>query len=692
MPNLAPRLARGFCYLVAAGSFAACGYAIHQWTPEVWAQARMAEANAKVEDQFNNEARAILRTLLRRLPEDRAARRRLIELELRDGRYEQAYLELKAHTELFPDDWQAWLHVAQLMHSGGLLDEAEAAAANAVAAAPEEVEPRALRATIRLRRERWFAASVDARAVLARARANIAMWGTLAQSTAALAGPAAGVAVVRQGLEANPGNAQLNVALGRALAQAGQVREAREVLSGPAQADRGARITALSLLARLEMREGRAKEATEALDQLLVAQPAYVDAVSARALIDAVAGRHTEALARLDAMTPYEPSLLGARQFIAASRSDPARLRAALEQWSKDLLTAPKAAAPIAAQLRHGEKRERGEIVEGHAMVWPGTLAELRRDSDRAISAQNWTAAAEVALRARRLYPGSVIGPWIDGVSAMAQSDFAGAAHFFSDALEAAPRSALIVKGLAQTWVRQGNAADAADKLMKLVHDDPGFSFARRHAANHYLNARRPDLAEAVLRAGIDTPGDPGSYADLSAFYADVDRDAEALRIAEEGLAKYPKDLDLMSLAAGLIAGTEPARAIPRYEALLQQAPDRDRDALALAHLQLATAEGRAHALELLKNVSFDAPGEVADAASLGWALNRAGEPAKALPWLEAASQAAPEDFDIRFHLAEAYVAAGRKKDAIAHLDFALASGQPFASEPEARKLRQSLN
>lgn len=533
--RLRHRLGRALAYAIAAAAVGGAAWSVWSWQPAVWAQQHLDRARVLSDRNDTERARATLRELLRRLPMRREVRWQLIQLELADRRFEQAYLEVKAYSELFPDATEAWMLLANLMNGGGLLDEAEVAAANAVDSAPDAPEPRALRALIRLRRGRLFGARVDAEAILAK----------------------------------DPGNE-----------------------------------TQRALLARLE-----------------TLQPA----------------------------------------------------------------------PPRTAHVHRGAPRERGELAESHAMVWPGTLAVLRRDSDTAMHDKNWRGADEVAAKARQAYPGSVIGPWISGVSAMAQDNFTAAERYFDEALVAAPRSALIVKGLAQVWARDGGAVGAGDRLMALVRRDPGFAFARRHAANNYLNARRPDLAEDALRQGVSDPGDVGAWRDLAAFYLGLDRAGDALNTCRDALAKYPHDLALQSLAARLTARSEPATAIAQYEQILEAQPDRTGDAVALANLLLDTAAGKPRALELMRQAVADAPTELEDIDGLGWALLRSGSTPAAIPWLEAASQAAPDRPDIRYHLAAAYAQAGRKKEALAHLDFALKSGAPFSEQPQAQKLQRSL-
>ena len=686
---------RAALVLAAAVALLAAAWLTWRWQPEPWAQRHLEQARTLAADKKEDAARAELRTLLHRLPRHREARWQLIQLEMQQQRFEQAYLELKAFTELFPDAADAWVLVASLMNSGGLLDEAEAAADNALDAAPDHAEARALRASIRLRRARFFGASVDARAALERAPGDAPMWSVLSQAVAVMEGPAAGAEVARRGVEATHADPLLNVVLAKRLIEDRQLPAAVAALEQAMPRGGDARRAAQLLLARLAIRRARNDQAAAVLDAVLRERPGDVEATIGRALLDADAGRVPEALARIEPLaTAVPPAFLqGLRQALEQGRGDRASLHRLLSDWAESALAAPRGGGPPAAQRLHrGAPRQRGEIAEAHAMVWPGTLAELRRDSDRAIQQKNWAAAQAVAQRAAAIYPGSVIGPWIAGVIELAQQRHDAAAARFGEALGVAPRSALVTKGLAQVWVHQGDAASAGDRLMALVEQDAGFAFARRHAANTYLNARRPDLAEAALRRGIAAPGDAGAHADLAAFYLELDRAGDALAICRDALARFPTDAALQSLHARLLlrGGDEPG-AIAQLEGLLRQRPDRTADAVALARLLAAKPERRADATVLLQHASFDAPTDLAVIDGLGWGWLLAGDAARALPWLEAAARAAPEQPELRYHLGAAYAKAGRSSEARVELKAALASGAAFAEEAEARRLLQSL-
>ncbi|HUR41438.1 MAG TPA: tetratricopeptide repeat protein [Verrucomicrobiae bacterium] len=482
------------CLLAGALTTAAGGtWALWRNQPGPWSARHLTAARALAAQHDFVAARATLRTLLLRLPLEREARWQLVELELAQRRPEQAYLELKAHTELFPDDAEAWLLVAQLMSGGGLLEEAEAAASNALDAAPEHRQARALRAQLRLRRGRFHGAGVDARAI------DDAM---------------------------------------------------------------------LALRAQEMLRDARV-------------------------------GR-----------------------------------------------------APDPARIRRGARRERGEFIESHVMVWPGTLAELRSAADQRIRASDWAGAAAVAAQARTGYPGSVIGPWLDGVIAQSRGDPTAAEAAYAEALRVAPRSALVTKALAQLWAQREGAASAGAKLAQLAERDPGFAFARRHAASAYLSARRPDLAEAALRRGVDAARDAGASRDLAAFYLELDRAGEALAACREGLARFPRDAELRALQARLaLRGGDTAAAIATLDTLLQEQPDRNADAVLLAQLIAPDTAQRPRALALLRNVASDAPAELSLVDGVGWGFALAGDTRRAREWLEAAARAAPDDATVREHL-----------------------------------------
>uniref|UniRef100_UPI0013D7E946 tetratricopeptide repeat protein n=1 Tax=Enterobacter cloacae TaxID=550 RepID=UPI0013D7E946 len=75
-----------------------------------------------------------------------------------------------------------------------------------------------------------------------------------------------------------------------------------------------------------------------------------------------------------------------------------------------------------------------------------------------------------------------------------------------------------------------------------------------------------------------------------------------------------------------------------------------------------------------------------------GWASHRQDNTDRALQLLREARLRAPENPDIRYHLAVVLSKTGRKDEARDELGAALKTGSAFASAPEALQLLATLN
>jgi len=89
-------------------------------------------------------------------------------LELSQDRIEPAFLHLLAYTEMFPDDADGWIALADLRAKAAQFQEAEAALTQALQMDPRREHLRTRRASLRSRIGRHHGALVDAQAALER--------------------------------------------------------------------------------------------------------------------------------------------------------------------------------------------------------------------------------------------------------------------------------------------------------------------------------------------------------------------------------------------------------------------------------------------------------------------------------------------------------------------------------------------
>jgi len=117
------------------------------------------------------------------------------------------------------------------------------------------------------------------------------------------------------------------------------------------------------------------------------------------------------------------------------------------------------------------------------------------------------------------------------------------------------------------------------------------------------MDARDPVQAEAALKRGlILQPDSPLPYEHLADHYLDVDRAADALALLQQGLDRFPHDLDLQMMLAQVSAELGKADdAIRFYDDVRSQRPDLDLVEYKLAMLVASRDQDGAPSQRLLQ-------------------------------------------------------------------------------------------
>jgi predicted Zn-dependent protease len=652
------------------------------------------QAQAHLASGKFDQARAEFRAALRLQLGNREARRQLAAMELRLGRWELAFLEFQSLTELHPENPDGWIGLADLMVKSGLLEAPEAALDKAIEAAPKRADAHRLRGEIRFRLGRYHGAHLDAQAALAEAPKYAGAWVLLVRSAARSNGADAGIEAANRGIAAVGQDPALLLPLARLLSERGRTLEAVKILEQIAAAAGGsvsARDAQLAL-AGIKLRGGNRDAARKQLDALLVQRPADEEALALRALIDVRGGQVEPALAQLDAaleLLPMSRNLRVVHARLQASRNDSVAVAALLaEMAGRDLGPAP---APP-SRLRGEAQTERGNIAALPRERWPGRLAQMRQALEVQLRQQNWTEAQRIVESARRAYPDTAFGPWLAGIVELARGNADGAEKYLYEAMAAAPRSPTILLGMAKTWSRKKGAAFAGEQLMRLAERDPPFAFARYLAARAYVDARNPAQAEAALRRGLELQRDSAvPYLHLADYYLELDRAAEALDVCQQGLDRFPQNLDLQTMLAQISAGLGKTNdAIRIYEDIRSRRPDLDLVDYKLARLLASQDKDEAlwaRSLQIVHPLQSDIPSDPLLLDTLGWVHFRGQDTRRAREQLEAAVQGDPEDPTLRFHLATVYAREKKMEPARNQLKSALDSNRSFPERVDALRL-----
>lgn len=454
-------------------------------------------------------------------------------------------------------------------------------------------------------------------------------------------------------------------------------------------------------LADLHATLGQPAEVEAALTHALEAEPGKQGLASRRAEVRLRLGRFRSALADAEIAVRADPGDVGA--WIVLSRAVAAvRGPAAGSETVRRAIAAAGGDPRLLALAGQGPPAQASQpasrpVAVGQAESWPGDLGVKAREF-RLLSRQaNWSGAAALARAARERYPGTLLGPWLEGIAALGEGQPERGEQALLEALAVSPRSHRAVTNLIGLWSRQKGPEYTGDRLVALAERDPGFTYPLPIAAHAYLEAAQPAKAEATIRRLFALlPSSPIPFRETAEFFLAVDRASDAMATCAQGLSRFSRDADLqLLLARAALSLGDRERAIAAYEDALAARPDSAVAAAQLARL-LATARkdgpSRERALRLVRELELDLPADPEVLTAMGAVLlGPGGDARRARLWLEAARQAAPEEPGVRYQLALAYARAGETALARKEIGEALKSGRAFAEEPEARRLAREL-
>jgi tetratricopeptide (TPR) repeat protein len=506
-------------------------------------------------------------------------------------------------------------------------------------------------------------------------------------------GPAAARAELERQLAERPGDAATRFALAQLLGEQGDGAAAerllREVIERDGIGPDG--LAARTRLAALRLAADDRPGAEQLVAAVLSTNPRDTDALILRGTLRLAAGDATAAIADLRAVLREQPGAPGVLRALAQAHlvnREPALAEEALRQ----ALEAVPGDAAVALEL--GQLLARlGRAAEAQPLLARAAkdrqdVASLAALARAAVATRDFATAREAAERARRVDPGSHVGPLLAGMVAEAEGRNAAALAAYEQALALAPRAAEPLQGVVRTLVRDGRRRDAYRRLESLARAEPGYALPPLLQGELALaEGRNADAARAFDEAARRAPRwwlPARGAAQVELARGDA---AAAVRLLEAARPRVDEPLAVRLELASLYASSgRVEQAIREYEEVIRAAPD---TALAANNLAMLLVTHRRDAASLERANQLAAP--LADSPvpqfvdTYGWVRLRSGDVPAAVAALERAAAAAPGDPVILFHLAMAQLESGRPERARAHLGAALASGREFPEAVEAR-------
>lgn len=481
-------------------------------------------------------------------------------------------------------------------------------------------------------------------------------------------------------------------------------------------------------LAVLQLRKGERKAAVVTAEALVREEPknplAHNLLGAARGAAGDLAGARAAYEAALKQQPAFVPAQLNlARVDLAEGKPDAARQR--LIAMHK---TQPKAAQPMFELARLEDLV--GNTTEAIRWLERVRIADRRhvpaavRLVDLHLQLRAPEKALEVAKDAEGVAPASLPLLAALGRTYLALGNTELAQATFARMTRAAGFDPAWQTEIARYQRSAGNPRGAAASLERALSADPAYLPAEVMLAEVELESGDPQAAERRARAILKKHGDhPAAYrlagdialarkqypAAVESYRTALQRapDTEgALRVYRalvqagtvekandfiaEWLKSHPSDqVALRALAEGKLRAGKLADARSLYEQVLKRTPEEPDVLNNLAHILLAQGDPRA--LEYAERAHRLAPNDASIQDTLGWTLVRQGQLDAGLRQLRDARLRAPQNPEIRFHLASALALAGRSDEARRELQPMLAALDATPSGPNARKLANEL-
>ncbi|MFG6431181.1 XrtA/PEP-CTERM system TPR-repeat protein PrsT [Roseateles sp. LYH14W] len=522
---------------------------------------------------------------------------------------------------------------------------------------------------------------------------------------------------------------EFHTALGMALYQGGDSSSARAQLLTAFKKDPRQVQAGMGLIA-LYLRENLPAKAVEVADALLKQQAGNAVFLNLAGVARAKAGDFGTARRHFEAAYAADPKLIApqlglARLDIAANAYESAsrRLKAILKLDERNTEAMFDQAV---LQQRMGKLDEAQRLLENVAQLSAKTdtradfaLVEMHLKLNR--PSQAMEAAKSLLAKA----PDDVGILSIYARAQLANGNASGARHTLVNASRRAGSNAQIQTDIAAMQVTAGDLAAANYSLDKALGSSPDFlpanvlmatiDLQRNESAMAEARAKRiiqqhpklpvghqllgdiaaargqPAAAIAAYRQAFSVQPTSTTLRPLFELLSAKGQPGEARAAAEAWLKRNPRDLNIRKALANHHArNADFARSKAEYEAVLKIA-DADAEALNnLSNVHLALKNPKA-AIQTAEKALLIRPNNALITDTLGWALFEDGQTDAALIKLRDARLRAPNNPDIRYHLAAVLAKVGKRTEAREELTAAIRDYPSFESREAAKRLLDAL-
>jgi putative PEP-CTERM system TPR-repeat lipoprotein len=432
--------------------------------------------------------------------------------------------------------------------------------------------------------------------------------------------------------------------------------------------------------------------AITAFDRALALDPKFVLGLYNRAIAKAARGDLGGANGDLNALIAADP-----KNTTAMIRSAELQIRMGQIGKAEDLLKRAVATdrrsstsnlALASFYITRGRMKDAGASIGTYLKLVPNDLnAQMIQAEVQLASGQNDPALATFRkLAAQR--PDSPQIQLMLASALVAKKDTNGALAAYKKTLQLAPKYTLARTALVRYALALSRPEDALAAARDGVKADPGANSDFLYAST-LAGVKRSNEAMAVLKqAQAKYPSENGAILQ-SQLLRQANKTAEADQVLMAWSSKHPSDIAARLELAQQAMLTRPEIAQREFRAVLKIQPQ---NMVALNNLAwLLQKSDIKQALAYAEQAARLAPDSAAVLDTLGWARWLAKDKDGALPVLQKAHAAAPDNAEIAYHLAAVLAGTGRRAEAKKTLASVIASSQDFSERRDAMALNGRL-
>ena len=622
----------------------------------------------------------------------------------------------------------------QSIYLSGLIDSrlgayatAEESLRKVVTQVPGEVSPARVLAALYMRTGRPSEAVETLEATLRRAPDNAALLRAAGEAQLAAGNTTKAAQYYERANGIDKGNMASQIRLAQVKYAAGEPGEAFKDLESLSSSDqsqyqadlalitaylrRGDFVKALGAIARLEKKQpdnpmtydikGATyagmhdnKNARANFEKALQLRPGYFPAARHLALLDIQEQKPDDARKRYDEMLVKDPNneqvLLGLAEILVMTGRSPDEVRAALERAIKAV---PKSTRPRLALISYDENlrdtKAALEAAKAARAAFPDDMQIMGALGIAQRAAGQNAEALATFKQMSELQPHNGTALLYLAETQASQKDWNGAIATLKLAIAAEPEQSRGLVALAKVYVAAGRPDDALAEARKLQRERPDRALG--YALEGEVQAAQSKWADAAASYGSAIAKEPLPMLAVRRYEAlQKTSSADATAFAAKWTKEHPKDVTLDSyLGQRSLAGKDYRAAIAHYQAALKVEPE---NALILNNLAWVMAEsGDPKALSYAATAYRQAPFNPNVIDTMGWAEVQSGDAKKGVELLRSALNLAPNDSNIRLHLAKGLIKAGDKAAAKTVLEPLSRLDQASPARADAEKLLSGL-